>query len=641
MFRQKLSRLLAGAAVSALVALPLASTGATAVEYRGDTSTTTRSSTTQSSTTEAATNRSSTDGATANQAAADQVLTWTADASVSRYATAPTTATAGPATVIFENSAATGNNIGMSHTLTFDTSTPGYNHDVTLDILANPFDANGGRYEAEVNLTPGKYRYFCAIPGHSTMVGELVVTEGGGEDTTAPVVTAQVAGQQDASGAYIGSATVSLAAEDDSSGVASVEYSLDGGAYVPYDEPVVLDEPGMHMLEYRATDNAGNTSEPEMAHVVVVPADGEDTTAPAVTSEVTGELDDDGAYVGSATVNLSALDAGSGVATVEYDLDGAGYAPYTDPVVVDTPGEHTVAYRATDNAGNTSEPGSATFTVVEPSTEDTTPPDVTAQVTGEQDADGAYVGSATVQILAEDAGTGVATVEYNLDGAGYTAYTDPVVVDVTGAHKVTYRATDNAGNTSTPRSVDLVVVGGADPPDRTPPIASAQVDGDQDEFGAYLDAATVSINARDDESGVAFIEYALSDTAFREYTGSFDVTDGGAHELRYRATDNAGNVTRTGTLRFSVSREGIDACPVSDERPTVIIGNVDSKVANVDTGNGCTVADLVDADGPWVSHTAFVSHVRQVTDHLSREGVLTVRQADKLVAAAKRSDVGR
>ena len=26
----------------------------------------------------------------------------------------------------------------MSHTLTFDTSTPGYNHDVTLDILANP-----------------------------------------------------------------------------------------------------------------------------------------------------------------------------------------------------------------------------------------------------------------------------------------------------------------------------------------------------------------------------------------------------------------------------------------------------------------------------------------------------------------------
>lgn len=635
MFRRRLSRLLAGVAVSALVALPLASTGATAAEPHGD-------GVTSWSTPDGAKGQTSartTAGAASE--AADQVLTWTANAGVSAYATAPATATAGAATVVFENSTATGNNIGMSHTLTFDTSTPGYNHDVTLDILANPLDTNGGRYEAEVVLTPGTYRYFCAIPGHGTMVGELVVTEAPGEDTTAPVVTAQVAGQQDADGAYIGSATVNLTAEDDSSGVASVEYSLDGGAYVPYTEPVVLDEPGTYMLEHRATDNAGNTSAPGMVHVVVVPADGEDTTAPVVDAEVTGELDDNGAFVGSATVNLTALDAGSGVASVEYDLDGAGYTAYTDPVVVGEPGEHTVSYRATDNAGNVSEPGSATFTVVEPSQEDTTPPTVTTQVTGEQDADGAYLASATVAILAEDAGSGVTQVEYNLDGAGWTVYTDPVVVDVTGAHTVSYRATDAAGNTSAPGSVALVVVGGNDPPDRTPPIASAQVDGDQDDLGAYIDAATVSITARDDESGVAFIEYALADTAFREYTGPFDVTEPGAHALAYRATDNAGNVTRTGTLRFSVSRNATDACPVSDERPTVIIGNVDSKVANVDTGNGCTVADLVDADGAWVSHTAFVSHVRQIADRLVAEAVLTAREGDQLARAAKRSDVGR
>jgi plastocyanin len=626
MFRRKVYRLLAGAAVSALVAVPLASTGATAVEYSGDTSTTSQSSAPE---------------ATANQAAADQVLTWTGDASVSEYASAPATATAGPATVVFENSAATGNNIGMSHTLTFDTSTPGYNHDVTLDILANPFDANGGRYEAEVVLTPGTYRYFCAIPGHGTMTGELVVTEGGGEDTTAPVVTAQVTGQQDGDGAYIGSATVNLTAEDDSSGVASVEYSLDGGAYAPYTEPVVLDEPGTYMLEHRATDNAGNVSEPEMVHVTVVAADGEDTTAPNVTAEVTGELDPDGAYVGSATVSITAQDAGSGVASVEYALDGAEYAPYTDPVVVDTVGEHTVTYRATDNAGNVSAEGSSTFNVVEPSQEDTTPPSVTAEVTGEQDADGAYVGSATVGLLAEDVGSGVKSVEYNLDGAGYRAYTAPVVVDVTGAHTLAYRATDNAGNVSQPGEVDLVVVGGADPPDTTTPIASAQVDGDQDDDGVYLESATVTINARDDESGVAYIEYALDDFIFREYTGPIVVTDPGAHALQYRATDNAGNVTRTGTLRFSLSRAGTDACPVSDERPTVIIGNVDSKVANVDTGNGCTIADLVDADGQWVSHSAFVSHVTQVTDRLLAEGTITRKNRSALINAAKRSDVGR
>jgi plastocyanin len=631
MFRQKLSRLLAGAAVSALVALPLAPAGAAAVEYRGD-----------APSGPSATQAAGSEAPATEQAAAEQVLTWTADASVSEYASAPATATAGAATVVFENSTATGNDIGMSHTLTFDTSTPGYNHDVDEDILANPLDNNGGRYEAEVVLTPGTYRYFCAIPGHSTMMGELVVTEeGGGEDTTAPVVTAQVTGQQDADGAYIGSATVNLTAEDDSSGVASVEYALDGGEYVPYTEPVVFDEPGTYTLEHRATDNSGNTSEPETVQVVVVAADGEDTTAPAVSAEVTGELNDDGAYVGSATVDLTAADAGSGVATVEYDLDGAGYVAYTDPVVVEEPGEHTVTYRATDNAGNVSEPGSATFTVVEPSVEDTTPPTVTTEVTGEQDADGAYIASATVQILAEDAGSGVATVEYDLDGAGYTPYTDPVVVDITGSHTVSYRATDNDGNVSEPGTVELVIVGGGDPPDTTAPIASAQVDGDQDDDGAYIDSATVTINARDGESGVAFIEYALDDFIFRAYTGSFDVTDPGAHALQYRATDNAGNVTRTGTLRFSVSRDATDACPVSDERATVIIGGVDSGVANVDTGNGCTIADLVDADGAWVSSKAFVSHVTQIADRLEADETISKKDRRMLINAAKKSGIGR
>ncbi|GGM23467.1 OmpL47-type beta-barrel domain-containing protein [Promicromonospora citrea] len=631
--RHQLSRLLAGVAVGALAALPLASTAA-AIEP-DDAGVTAWSAPADAPKAQA------TGAVAADAVAADQVLTWTADSSVTAYASAPTTATAGPTTIVFENSEATGNNIAMSHTLTFDTSTPGYNHDVTLDILANPLDANGGRYEAEVELTPGTYRFFCAIPGHSTMVGELVVTDGPGEDTTAPVVTPQVAGQQDGDGAYIGSATVSLAAEDDLSGVASVEYALDGGEYAAYDEPVVLDEPGTYSLAYRATDNAGNVSEPETLDLTVVSADGEDTTAPTVTVDVTGDLDDDGAYVGTATVNLTAVDAGSGVAGVEYDLDGSGWTAYADPVAVTEPGEHTVLYRATDNAGNVSQEGSATFTVVEPTEEDTTPPTVTAHVTGEQDEDGAYVGQAAVHLMAEDESSEVASVEYDLDGAGWTDYGDAVVVDVNGPHTLTYRATDTAGNTSEPESVSLVVVGGADPPDVTPPIASAQVDGDQDDYGVYLEVATVSISARDDESGVAFVEYAFGDTAFREYTGPFDVTDPGAHALSYRATDNAGNVTRTGTLRFSVSRSTIDACPVSDERPTVIMGNKDSKVANVDTGNGCTIADLVDADGAWVSHQAFVLHVTQVADQLDDVDLITPQEATRLIRAARQSDVGR
>lgn len=107
---------------------------------------------------------------------AEQVLTWTANDDMTKYASAPTTAVAGKATIVFENSTATGNTSGMSHTLTFDTSNPDYNQDVDLNILASPVDSNGGKHTAEVTLTPGTYRYHCTIPGHLAMQGTLVVT---------------------------------------------------------------------------------------------------------------------------------------------------------------------------------------------------------------------------------------------------------------------------------------------------------------------------------------------------------------------------------------------------------------------------------------------------------------------------------
>ncbi|MFI6327172.1 OmpL47-type beta-barrel domain-containing protein, partial [Micromonospora chersina] len=284
-----------------------------------------------------------------------QVLTWTAGDNFLAYRSAPTTAVAGPATLVFENSAATGNTTGMQHTLTFETSDPAYNSDVDVNILADPTDANGGRWTVDVVLSPGTYRYFCSIPGHGGMTGLLVV-DGGGSDTTAPTVTAAVTGEKDATGAYLGSATVTLTAADTGSGVDRVEYALDGGAYGTYSAPVTVNQPGQHTVSYRATDKAGNTSSPQQVAFTVVEPPPTDTTAPTVTAAVTGQRDAAGAYVGSATVTLTAADTESGVDRVEYALDGGAYGTYSAPVTVNQPGQHTVSYRATDKAGNTSSP---------------------------------------------------------------------------------------------------------------------------------------------------------------------------------------------------------------------------------------------------------------------------------------------
>ncbi|OEJ61744.1 glycosyl hydrolase [Streptomyces agglomeratus] len=407
------------------------------------------------------------DGGAATRAAAAQTLTWTAGDPIDRYLTFPRTAVAGETTIVFENSAATGNTTGMPHTLTFDVSDPEYNNDVQLNMLANPSDAQGGRHTATVTLTPGRYFYHCTIPGHGSMQGILTVTEGGGEDTTAPETSAKVEGEKNADGAYVGHASVTLAATDAGSGVDRIEFAVGAdGAWQPYTAPVMVHQFGTHKIRYRATDKAGNTAAEKAVDFTVVAPPTDDKTPPETSATVSGEKNPEGHYLGMATVTVTASDAGSGVNTIEYALGASGaWTAYSGPVMVHQVGTHKIRYRATDKAGNTAAEKAVDFTVVAPPTEDKTPPETTATVTGDKNADGAYITSAKVALAATDAGgSGVDKVEYSLDGGPYLAYTVPVIVDRVGRHTVSHRATDKAGNTSVAKQVAFTVAEGGGVP---------------------------------------------------------------------------------------------------------------------------------------------------------------------------------
>ncbi|MFG2543645.1 OmpL47-type beta-barrel domain-containing protein [Streptomyces sp. NPDC048232] len=484
--------------------------------------------------------------------AADQVLTWTAGDDITKYTSAPETAVAGPATIVFENSEATGNTTGMPHTLTFVTSDPEYNSDVQLNILANPGDAQGGKHTAEVTLTPGKYKYHCTIPGHGQMTGVLTVTEGGGgDDTTAPETSAEVGGTQNADGQYVGSASVTVAATDEAggSGVDRVEYAIGAdGAWQPYTTPVVVDQVGDHTVRYRAFDKAGNAAAEKSVDFTVVAPDTDDTTPPETSATVSGEKNPDGAYIDMATVTVTASDTGSGVNTIEYAVGDGAWQAYTAPVMVHEVGEHTVRYRATDKAGNAAAEKSVAFTVAAAPPQDTTPPVTGATVDGTKNSDGAYVGSAKVTVNATDeGGSGVDRVEYSLDAGPYLAYSAPVVVDRVGRHTVAYRASDEAGNTSEPVTVSFTVVAGQVP---GPP------------------------------------------------------------------------------------------CPEFDERQTVIVGTVDTGVPNRVTNNRCRINEMIEDEKEWSSQQLFLKHVREVLETLRDEGVVDGREVKAINKAARQSGIG-
>jgi hypothetical protein len=477
------------------------------------------------------------------------------------------------------------------------------------------------------------------VAGNTSSEGttSFTVVAGQGQDTTPPTVTANVSGAQNSEGNYVGSATVTVTAADTGSGVASVEYQVNDQGWNPYTAPVQVTNPGQYTVLLRATDAAGNVGNGQVAFTVVEPP--QDTTPPTVSAEVSGEQDEQGNYLDVAMVTVAATDAGSGVASVEYKLDDGAWTPYASAVVVNTAGMHMLSYRATDVAGNVSAEGMAHFTIVD---QDSTAPSVNGVATGQQDPSGAYIGSAMVVLSATDTGSGVASIEYKLDSGSWTVYSAAVQVMTPGAHTVLYRATDQAGNTSPEGTLTFTVV--ADETDDTPPSVSALVSGTQDSNWAYVDSATINLSALDTGSGVASIEYTLDGSAWTGYTVPVAVNSAGSHTFQYRATDKAGNVSAALSGTFTVVEsgpgQGPDVCPNSDSRDTVVIGEVDSQVANIDTGNGCTINDVIDEDYEWPDHNAFVRHVKRVTQELVQNGVITTTQRNRIVSAAIDSGVG-
>jgi len=251
---------------------------------------------------------------------------------------------------------------GIDVTLYFDTGAAGFQ-----PIRTETTDGGSWTFE---DLLVGSYKIMlndpinayidCYYDGAATLSSADIVTlsDGGTEmitqvmeenvvvDTTPPVTTASGIPGTTWSTANV---TISLSATDDVAGVDAIYYTINGGAPQEYSTPVTISTQGETDFAYWAVDLAGPPNT-ETAHEVTIRID---KTVPTAGDDAVAT------YTDSATIHLTAADAapGSGVASIQYSLDGAAWVTDVGPaatVVIETLGDHTLSYKSVDTAGNSS-----------------------------------------------------------------------------------------------------------------------------------------------------------------------------------------------------------------------------------------------------------------------------------------------
>lgn len=409
------------------------------------------------------------------------------------------------------------------------------------------------------------------------------------------------------------STTLEVVSVDDGSGLAALEYRLDGGIWQNYTAPITVPAEGLHSLEYRGIDNLGFA---EAVRTLNFRVDG----TPPVSDLSVGSPN----YTGidlwispSTLLTITTTDAGSGVSYAEYDLDGTGWQTYSTPFTVLQEGAHSLEYRGVDNLGHTETPLTLTFWV------DGSPPtsDVVVGSPNYTGMDLWIAPSTPLTIGSNDAGCGLLTTEYQLDGGGWQTYAAPLTVSTEGAHILLFRGIDNLGNTEVPGSLAFRV-------DATPPTSHTTVGTpNYTAVDLWISPSTeIEILSTDAGSGVSHIEYQLDGGMWQTYAGPITVPQEGTHFLVYQGTDNLGFAESPGSLIFIVDgtppTSMIDVgIPKYQSADLWISPSTPLTLSSADTGCGLAYIEYRMDGGPWQTYSVPLTVMQEGSHTLTYRGV--------------------
>lgn len=272
-------------------------------------------------------------------------------------------------------------------------------------------------------------------------------------DKTAPETNHQVKGDQH-KGNYLyisPRTTIALSASDNKAGVKDIYYRIDGGERNTYSAefkmPAVR---GLHNVKYDANDLVENLSGNTYINVFM------DVDAPETGIVYANPqfMDRDTLFITSKSqISLRMRDDASGVQKTEYQIDGAGFKPYS-AFTLPSEGFHTIDFKSTDNVNNKEDQKSSSCYV------DNTAPEIFVKFSiekiGTKGGLPVYPNYTRMYVSATDKKVGTETLLYGIDGETPQLYSSPQTLDASEVsrfrknkkYEVKVIATDKLGNKS-------------------------------------------------------------------------------------------------------------------------------------------------------------------------------------------------
>lgn len=368
-------------------------------------------------------------------------------------------------------------------------------------------------------------------------------------DLTAPSTEVKFSDEwsfKDVTGLYLGTkSTLSLSAQDNLSGVATIEYSNDGKNFLPYSKPITFENNGPQSIYYRSVDRVGNAEAVKKIDFFA------DAAVPQTELKLGGKstvIKGQNYISDGLPFELISKDEGSKVKQTWVSIDGQKPELYIKPIFFLAEGPHSIKYYSVDNVGNKETEKSFSFyTISAPGYTSVQPIGKTINMGGLN-----YVNpDFQLKLEAKENVVGIDRIEYSQNGGEFKPYFEPLRFSP-GQHVVTYRSVDRVGNIEPAKTYTLSVVDGK----LETQLNTAQplIIRDGVTYSPAPNVITLNV-AGQLGVGVAETLYSINDGPMVPYKGPITISsDSRDYKITYKSIDKLGNEEPVKTTSFQLIR---------------------------------------------------------------------------------------